>query len=259
MQLSWFPRPIYRIVNFAAISGMACCGWYIWFASAGWFFFILILFITATILIGSSFIISSGVYVTTICKGNKNKNEIAITFDDGPGEQTKKILNLLDQHKAKATFFLTGRNADLHKDMVSEIAQKQHSIGNHTYSHKSWFPLIGTNKINEELNKTQNTIASVTGYKPIYFRPPYGITNPFIARALKKFNFKTIGWSIRSLDTVIKDPEKIIKRILKKIGPGAIILMHDDTINAVYVLEKLLIYCQQNNLKAVNLDELLNE
>jgi peptidoglycan-N-acetylglucosamine deacetylase len=259
MHLSWFPKPIHRVVYLATILALTLCGWLIWSTSSGWLWFFIMVFLSALILVGSSFIICSGVYVTTICMGNKQSNKIALTFDDGPCEQTKEILQVLTNYKAKASFFIIGRKAKMYEDIVYEIAQKQHTIGNHSYDHKPWFPIIGTKRIIKELTDTQNIITAITGSKPVYFRPPYGVTNPFIAMALKYFNFKTIGWSVRSLDTVIDDPEKILKRIKKKIGPGSIVLMHDTTKDAVVVLEELLIYCKQKNLVPVNLDELLND
>jgi peptidoglycan-N-acetylglucosamine deacetylase len=257
MQLSWFRKPIYKIVYGATILGLISCGLFIWYSSSGWVMLFSAVLLPLIILIGSSFIVCSGVYVTAICKGNDQKNKIAITFDDGPNELTREILNILDKYQVKASFFLIGRNVLLNKDIVFEIAQKKHSIGNHSFNHKSWFPIIGVKKIEMELRDTQNAIGAITGSKPVYFRPPFGITNPFIANALKYFNFKIIGWSVRSLDTVIDDPEKIIKRIKKQIGPGSIVLMHDTSINVTIILEWLLIYCKQINLMPVCLDELL--
>lgn len=257
MQLSWFLKPIYRFVHVATILALSVCGWFIWFASSGWLLFFIIAFSAAFILIGASFIVCSGVYVTSICKGDRQYNKIAITFDDGPGEQTREILQVLDKYKVKATFFLIGRKAALQRAIVQEMAQKHHTIGNHSFDHKIWFPLIGTNRIKNDLTETQRTIASITGAKPVYFRPPFGVTNPFIAKALKNLNLKTIGWSVRSLDTVKNNPEKILNRITRKIEPGSIVLMHDASENAALVLEQLLIYCLEKKLAPVNLDELL--
>jgi peptidoglycan-N-acetylglucosamine deacetylase len=259
MQLSWFPKPIYRIVLLFTIPALVGCGCLIFFTSSGWLLLAIIAVISATILIGSSFIVCSGVYVTTICKGNARSNKIALTFDDGPCAQTKDILQVLDKHQVKASFFLIGQNVALNIDIAYEISQKGHTIGNHSYYHKSWFPIIGAGRIKKELIDTQNIITLTTSKKPIYFRPPFGITNPLIAKALKNFNFKTIGWSVRSLDTVTDNPDRILTRIKNKISPGSIILMHDTTKNAALVLEQLLIYCKQKNLEPVNLEKLLEE
>jgi len=147
----------------------------------------------------------------------------------------------------------------LHGDVVHEMVQKQHTLGNHSYHHRSWFPLMGRERIKNELTATQIAIASITGSKPIYFRPPFGVTNPFITKALKGLNLKTIGWSLRSFDTMEKNPGKTVQRIKNKIGPGSIVLMHDRSRDAALVLEEILIYCLENQLVPVSLDELLND
>jgi peptidoglycan/xylan/chitin deacetylase (PgdA/CDA1 family) len=258
MQSSWYPRPFYKVNLAVTLIALSICGCYIWLTSYGWLLFWTIAFFSALILIGSSFIICSGLYVTTICSSSNKNNKIALTFDDGPCEQTTEILNILDKYNAKASFFIIGRQAELHRDITSIIAQKQHAVGNHSFEHKSWFPIMGTEKIIKELSDTQKTLKEITGAEPIYFRPPFGITNPLVAKALKRFNFKVIGWSVRSLDTVTEDPEKVLERIKSKVKRGSIVLLHDTTKNAPMVLEQLLIYCKHKNLTPVSLDELLS-
>jgi peptidoglycan/xylan/chitin deacetylase (PgdA/CDA1 family) len=209
-------------------------------------------------LFASSFIIRSGVYVTTINSGNTNRNEIAITFDDGPCEQTREILSILDKHQAKASFFVIGHKIEDHKEIIKEIYQKDHTIGNHSFRHHNLFPLKLPGQIANEIITTQKIIRSITGAEPHYFRPPFGITNPLLAKALKGTSLKTIGWSIRSLDTVTDDPKKIMTRIKKLLKPGCIILLHDTTKNVIPVLEELLVTCAKLKLKPVSLDEFLH-
>lgn len=260
MQLPWFPKPVYKSVYMATFLALSGCGWLTWSASPEWLLlsFVIIIF-SAVVLIGSSFIVCSGVYVTSICKGDSQSNKIALTFDDGPCDQTKEILKVLDRYKVKATFFLIGKQVALHGDVVHEMVQKQHTLGNHSYHHTSWFPLMGRERIKNELTATQIAIASITGSKPIYFRPPFGVTNPFITKALKGLNLKTIGWSLRSFDTMEKKSWKTVQRIKNKVGPGSIVLMHDRSRDAALVLEEILIYCLENQLVPVSLDELLND
>jgi peptidoglycan-N-acetylglucosamine deacetylase len=260
MQLPLFPKPIYRSIYLTTFLALSVCGWLISSASSGWLLiFFVIIFFSASMLIGSSFVISSGVYVMSICKGKSQCNKIALTFDDGPCEQTKEILKVLDRHKVQATFFLIGRQVALHRDIVHEMIQKQHTLGNHSYNHTIWFPLMGSKRIKKELTATQNTIAFISGKKPVYFRPPFGVTNPFIAKALKGLNLKTVGWSLRTFDTTEKNPEKTVQRIKQRIEPGSIVIMHDRSRDAALVLEQLLIYCHEKQLVPVTLDELLSE
>ncbi|MFC1839849.1 polysaccharide deacetylase family protein [Thermodesulfobacteriota bacterium] len=152
-----------------------------------------------------------------------------------------------------------GRQVALHRDIVQEMNQKQHTLGNHSYDHTIWFPLMGSDRIKKELTATQIAIASISGTKPVYFRPPFGVTNPFIAKALKGLNLKTVGWSLRSFDTTEKNPEKTVQRIKHRIEPGSIVIMHDRSRDAASVLERLLIYCREKQLLPVTLDELLND
>ena len=85
-----------------------------------------------------------------------------------------------------------------------------------------------------------------------FFRPPYGVTNPHIARAIKLTGKKAVGWDIRSLDTVIKDETRLLSRVLSKLSHGNIILMHDTSERTLHVLEKLLKYLKENNYKIIN-------
>lgn len=195
----------------------------------------------------------------SICKGKSQCNKIALTFDDGPCEQTKEILKVLDRHRVKATFFLIGRQVALHRDIVHEMIKKQHTLGNHSYDHTVWFPLMGSDRIKKEITATQIAIASINGTKPVYFRPPFGVTNPFIAKALKGLNLKTVGWSLRSFDTTEKNPEKTVRRIKNRVEPGSIVIMHDRSRDAALVLEQILIYCREKQLAPVTLDELLSD
>ena len=109
-----------------------------------------------------------------------------------------------------------------------------------------------------EIEKTDALIESVLGKKTTLFRPPYGVTNPSIRRALAVTKHKTIGWNIRSLDGVVKNENFLLNRIIKRIKPGGIVLLHDTSIQTVNVLEQLLSFLQKNNYSVVPLEELLN-
>ncbi len=187
------------------------------------------------------------------------ENVVALTFDDGPNEEfTPKVLTLLKKHNANATFFVIGDNVQKHPDLLKEINKEGHLIGNHSYSHKNTFGFLSTKKVIEELEKTNRIIEENTNLKVKFFRPPFGVTNPNIAKAVKSLNLHTFGWSIRSLDTVAKDPEKVYQKIISKIKKGDILLLHDSSELSVTVLEKVLKYLDQNNIKTITLDKLFN-
>jgi peptidoglycan-N-acetylglucosamine deacetylase len=117
---------------------------------------------------------------------------------------------------------------------------------------------FSTEKVIQEIQQNDALIQSLIGIKPKFYRPPFGVTNPKIARALAVTQHRVIGWNNRSLDTVINEESKILNRINKKVNPGGIILLHDTSFKTVHVLEQLLLFLQSENYEVTPLDELLN-
>lgn len=182
---------------------------------------------------------------------------IALTFDDGPHEKTIEILDLLTKYNAKATFFCIGKQIEKHPEIVEKIFTDGHTIGNHSYSHSNWNGFFSTQKIVSEIEQTNGLITSFTNKKNRLFRPPFGVTNPNIAKAISKTNQTAIGWNIRSLDTVIKNENSILERIKKRVQPGSIVLLHDTSAKTVSVLEQLLLFLQSESYQTITIDELL--
>src|SRR5690606_27468827 len=167
--------------------------------------------------------------------------KIALTFDDGPNSEfTLKVLQILKDYNAKATFFCIGQNIETYPEILRAIADGGHDIGNHSFSHDLMIDFNSTERWLQEIKQTDNSIHKITGKKTTLFRPPFGVTTPKLAKALKVTEHKVIGWNIRSFDTVINNPQKILKRITKRVHPGAIILLHDKQSNVLLVLEHLL-------------------
>lgn len=178
---------------------------------------------------------------------------IALTFDDGPSaDYTPQVLALLERYKAKGTFFCIGEKIKRFPELTKTIHAKGHAIGNHSFSHRNSFPIFSTNRIVRELEQTNQWIYDTTGAECQLFRPPFGVTNPNIAKAVKQLSMCSIGWNIRSYDTS-KHPDKVIKAVIKKIKPGAIILLHDDRPHAPKILEAILLYAQENHYTCVAL------
>ncbi len=189
------------------------------------------------------------------CKGKK----IALTFDDGPNPTyTPQVLELLRSHQIKATFFCIGKNIAKHPELLKKIVAEGHTIGNHSYSHSNFLGFYSKKKIVEELNKTNTLVRELTGQEMKLFRPPFGVTNPSIKKGLLVSKHTSIGWNIRSLDTVIKEKKKIFRRIIRKLKPGAIILFHDTSQRTVEVLKDLLVFLDRQQFQAVSVEELLN-
>ncbi len=198
-------------------------------------------------------------FLNSLCSNSKIKeNHISITFDDGPNTKyTGKILKLLDKHNAKATFFCIGKHAEKHPEIVKSILQNGHTIGNHTYSHSHYFGFFSTKKVINELSKTNTLLEKLTHKKTQLYRPAFGVTNPNIAKAIQVLNLKSIGWNVRSLDTTNKSAETVLKRITQNLKKGDIILLHDTSEKTLIVLEQLLLFLQEKNLKSVTVDQLL--
>ncbi len=174
------------------------------------------------------FNIQSSLFVKSICKIKTTEKVVFLTFDDGPSEHfTGIILDTLKEKNIKATFFCIGKNAVQNSQLLLRIDKEGHTIGSHTFSHQWQYPFYSGKKVRHEIESGNEAIFKVTGKKPLLFRPPAGITNPTIANAIKSLNMASIGWSIRSYDTLHRNPEKIINRIIFRLKPGAVILLHD--------------------------------
>lgn len=187
-----------------------------------------------------------------------SENHISITFDDGPNPHfTPKVLKLLKENNSKATFFLIGKNAEKHPEIVRQIITEGHTIGNHSYSHSKNFGFFSSEKVAAELIKTNSILKEITGKDVKMFRPPFGVTNPNIKKALSKTKHFSIGWSKRSFDTTNLSETKILKRITSNLKKGDIILLHDTSAKTVAVLEQLLLTLQSHKLQSIPVDCLL--
>lgn len=171
---------------------------------------------------------ASGI-VRTFTHFETNQPEVWLTIDDGPDEHdTPRLLDLLDHHGARATFFLIGERAARHPALVSEIARRGHEIGHHTHTHAgAWFWCAPPHSLGNELDAACRPLTPPEGLRPRRFRAPVGIKNLFLARALARRNLVHVGWSIRSFDSFSRDPEATAERVLGQVCAGAIVLMHE--------------------------------
>ena len=155
-------------------------------------------------------------------------NRVWLTIDDGPSADTRALLDLLDAHGAKATFFLVGDRARDRPDDVREIARRGHGIGNHSASHpQAWFWALGPRRMADEIARTQDTLRGITGVAPHWFRAVVGMANPFVSAPLKRHRLARAGWSARGFDGVGVAPEAAVRRIEARLSPGAIVLLHE--------------------------------
>jgi peptidoglycan/xylan/chitin deacetylase (PgdA/CDA1 family) len=157
------------------------------------------------------------------------ENSIYLTFDDGPTpEITERVLVILDNHHIKATFFCIGDNVRKHPEIVQKIISKQHSVGNHTYSHlKGWKTKTKTYISNTEACEIKlNSLFKIRNSK--LFRPPYGKITPWQSYKLRKLGYKIIMWDVLSKDYDASiSAEKCYENVIKNVSSGSIIVFHD--------------------------------
>ena len=157
-----------------------------------------------------------------------DRREIWLTIDDGPDpDDTPKILDLLDRHGAKATFFVIGERAARWPELVREIVRRGHEIGHHSHTHPvATFWCASPRRLAAELDRALAALRE-TGVRPRWFRAPVGIKQPLLSRALVARDLRCVGWSIRSGDCRSHSPEEMAAATANRLHPGAIVLLHE--------------------------------
>ena len=182
---------------------------------------------------------------------------ISVTFDASwGGDKTLKILDLLDQYGAKATFFLVGIWVDKYPELVKEIAERGHEIGNHSNSH-AHFTQISDSKIHAELDACSDKIEALTGTRPTLFRPPYGDYDSKVITVVRDEGYEAVQWSIDSLDWKNRGVSDLVKRATANVQPGDIILFHNDSEYIVEALPAILDYYQAQGFKMIPAKDIL--
>jgi len=156
------------------------------------------------------------------------RHEVAITLDDGPDpEVTPAVLDILDRHGARATFFCIAARARAHAALCREIVARGHSVQNHSNGHAHNFSLLGPKAIAREIATAQDAIADLCGEVPRYFRAPAGLRNPFLAPVLQRLDLQLVSWTRRGLDTVRRDADAVLARLVRNLRGGDILVAHD--------------------------------
>lgn len=219
--------------------------------------------------------IRSGVYVRAFCREKTDRKVVYLTFDDGPHPpETERVLDVLRERGARATFFLIGSKVSGNEAVLRRMLEEGHALGLHTYSHAGTFPLLSFDKMLADVNEGKRAVESVAGKKISLFRPPFGVTNPTISKVVRTLGLHTVGWDVRSFDTMFcklsehsckssehscrqsghscKSSEHsckqsgydwyvpVVERIMKQVRPGSVILLHDRLDGASDLLALLL-------------------
>ena len=155
------------------------------------------------------------------------EKEVWLTIDDGPTEDTIAILDRFDAHSVKATFFVKGALAEKRPEMIQEMVRRGHTVANHSHTHPSaTFWCLPPSRIAAQIERCNDVLRRITGSAPLFFRAPVGTKNPAVHPALDRLGMTLVGWSARAFDTRTNNPERVVKRIMPDIIPGAIILLH---------------------------------
>jgi len=156
------------------------------------------------------------------------RREIALTFDDGPDpDNTPRVLDLLDRHGARGTFFVVGQAARAHGALVREIIHRGHGVENHTDRHSMHFPWYGPRRLAGEIGDAQRAIEDACGVSPVFFRAPMGLRTPLLEPVLSRLGLHLASWSRRAYDTRETDPLRVAARLTRGLAAGDILLLHD--------------------------------
>lgn len=249
------------VTGFTALT--LACVVFVFYASLS---FILPLAVFVFLCVGAPFFPSRGFFLRVVSRGHTGKDLVSLTFDDGPDpETTRPLLQLLGRRNTKATFFVTGERAALYGDLISEILAHGHDIGNHSYHHDNFLMLRHKNTLYREIESTQ-TLLRRFGISPAAFRPPVGITNPKLANVLMQLKLYCVTFTCRAFDTGNRNIRGMSGRILRKVKPDDIILLHDvrprgDATTADFLREVdlILLGLKSKGLQVVALAELIGK
>ncbi len=211
------------------------------------------------------FWLPSGVFARPLLSANTTRQEIALTFDDGPsGAQTRSILDVLEARGHRATFFVVGATAERDPALLAEIAQRGHAVENHSWFHSYLTPFMNPTHLAAELERTSALIESRCGKRPRWFRPPVGILSPNIAAAAELAGLDLAGWSGTARDGVAsRTIDDALLRLTRALKPGAVLVLHDGAVQggrvsiAAQLLPRLLDLLAERDLRSVTLEELL--
>ncbi|MBG9376662.1 polysaccharide deacetylase family protein [Panacibacter sp. DH6] len=248
----------FRNTNIVFVLLLVILAWlHISFGIPYWYF-VAALLVYSLILFWGCYYVGSNFFIDITCKGTTEKKEVAITFDDGPAQNhTADILAILAKNNIHAAFFCIGHHVEKNESLLEQVHLQGHIVGNHSYSHAHLFDLFPARKMYADLAAMDTATLKAIGVKPRLFRPPYGVTNPTVRKAIINGNYIPVGWSIRSLDTVITDKQKLLGRVAG-VKPGDIILFHDTSKTTVDILQTFIDHVHRSGFTFVRLDKLLN-
>lgn len=202
---------------------------------------------------------NGGAFGPVIREFRATERAVWLTIDDGPdGRATPRMLDLLAEYDAKASFFCVGQNVDAHRDVCRRIVEEGHGLENHTWSHPAGgFWCLPPALMEREISWGNRAVETAVGKTPRFFRSPAGMTNPFVHPVLAREGLRLVGWSAAGFDGTERDVDLILGRLRTGIRPGAIILLHapryrgDWEAGRVEVLKRLLEVLREQGMRTV--------
>lgn len=193
-------------------------------------------------------------------RADSGKPAVALTFDDGPDpETTPYLLELLARRGVTVAFFAIGRRVAEHPELARRCREAGHLVENHSQRHAWWNNFLFTRAMTREIETCSAEIHAATGVAPRYYRPPFGLSNHALRAATRRAGLQVVGWQVRGIDSRTSDPERVVARILARVRPGGIVLLHDggrERERVLAVVEQLLDGLAERGIAVRRLDEL---
>ena len=169
-----------------------------------------------------------GENLTRLPAASAARGEVALTFDDGPDARiTPRVLDLLDEHGMRASFFVIADKAQAQPELVREILRRGHQIENHSLHHQATFSLHGYGRLAREIDAAQAILSQLTERAPRFFRAPAGFRSPLLDPVLARRGLRYISWTRRGFDAVARDPAQVLRRLTRNLAAGDVLLLHD--------------------------------
>lgn len=198
-------------------------------------------------------------YLKSLCRKKGAAGRIALTFDDGPHPvRTREVLDVLSEHGVEAAFFLIGEKAVENEDTVREIVSRGHIVGNHTAVHSVGFTFSGRKSVVKEIERCSDMLEYITGRRPRFFRPPFGVTNPAVGYAVRSLDMESAGWSVRSFDTRGESRDRVFARVVSGCRGkcGEVILLHDRCEGSAELVRRIIRHFRAEGYEFVRLDKM---
>jgi peptidoglycan/xylan/chitin deacetylase (PgdA/CDA1 family) len=223
-----------------------------------WLLYVAMICAYSLIVAYGCYFVSSDFFMPMYCSAKTNDKIIALTFDDGPvASGTPQVLQILNDANVEAAFFCIGERIAGNEAIIKQLHTGGHLIGNHSFTHGALFDMLPAAKMLTEMQQTDNELFRITGKRTKLFRPPYGVMNPNLKNAIVKGGYFPIGWNVRSYDTIAKDADMLLNKMIDRINPGAIFLFHEKCAVTIQMLPRFIEQAKGKGYEVVRVDKML--